>query len=175
MLNVQGGPEVPWWDRGLEILPAAQLAVDKINGDPSILPGYQLELIQVDTGTCTHSFQFHSEWLINFVHQITREENHIVGVVGLFCTSVVQLLSQLAGHQGMSLLHISGSTSPALRNQEKYPYLWHMVPSSAVCVDAVLEMIDAFEWRNVAVIGAPGGLYYHTAKEFALKETPPDW
>ena len=169
ILNVQGGPEVPRWDRGLEILPAAQLAVDKINRDPNILPGYQLELIQVDTGTCTHSFQFHSEGLINFVHQITQEKNHIVGVVGLFCTSVAQLLSPLAGHQGISLLHISGSTSPVLHNQEKYPYLWHMVPSSVVYVDAVLEMIDAFEWRNIAVIGAPGGLYYHTAMEFTLK------
>ena len=167
VLNVQGGPEVPRWDRGLEILQAAQLAVDKINGDPSILPGYQLELVQVDTGTCTHSF--HSEGLINFVHQITQEENHIVGVVGLFCTSVAQLLSPLAGHQGIDLLHISGSVSPVLRNQEKYPYLWHMIPSSAAYVDAVLEMMDAFEWRNIAVLGAPGDLYYHTAEEFTLK------
>ena len=167
VLNVEGGPEVPRWDRGLEILPAAQLAVDKINGDPSILPGYNLELIQVDTGKCTHNF--HSEGLINFVRQITQEENHIVGVVGLFCTSVAQLLSPLAGHQGISLLQISGSASPVLRNQERHPYLWHMVPSSAAYIDAVLEMMDAFEWRNIAVIGAPGGLYYHTAKEFTLK------
>ena len=167
VLNVEGGPGVPRWDRGLEILPAAQLVVDKINGDPSILPGYQLELVQVDTGKCTHNF--HSEGLINFVRQITQEENHIVGVVGLFCTSVAQLLSPLAGHQGINLLQISGSVSPVLRNQERHPYLWHMIPSSAAYVDAVLEMMDAFEWRNIAVIGAPGGLYYHTAKEFTLK------
>ena len=167
VLNVEGGPGVPRWDRGLEILPAAQLAVDKINGDPSILAGYNVELIQVDTGKCTHNF--HSEGLINFVHQITLEENHIVGVVGLFCTSVAQLLSPLAGHQGVGLLQISGSASPVFRNQERHPYLWHMVPSSAVYVDVVLEMMGAFEWRNIAVIGAPGGLYYHTAKEFTLK------
>ena len=164
VVNVEGGPGVPRWDRGLEILPAAQLAVDKINRDPSILPGYQLALIQVDTGTCTHNF--HSEGLINFVHQITQEENHIVGVIGLFCTTVTQLLSPLAGHQGISLLQISGSASPILRNQEKYPYLWHMIPSSAAYIDAVLEMMDAFEWRNIAVIGAPGGLYFDTAREF---------
>ena len=168
VLNVQGGPEVPRWDRGLEILPAAQMAVEKINGDHSILPGYQLELVQVDTGTCTHNF--HSEGLINFVHQITQEENHIVGVVGLFCTTVTQLLSPLAGHQGINLLHISGSASPALHNQEKFPYLWHMIPSSTAYVDAVLEMMDAFEWRNIAVLGAPGGLYYQIAKEFTLKQ-----
>ena len=168
-LNVQGGPEVPRWDRGLEILPAAQLAVDKVNGDPSILPGYQLEPIQVDTGTCrTHGFQ--SEALINFFHQIVQEESHrIVGAVGLFCTSVAQLLSPLAGHQGISLVQISGSASPLLRNQERYPYLWHMIPSSTAYVDTVLEMMDAFEWRNIAIIGAQGGSYFHTAEELALK------
>ena len=167
VLNVEGGPEVPRWDRGLELLPVAQLAVDKINGDPSILAGYNLELIQVDTGKCTHNF--HSEGLISFVHQITQEENHIVGVVGLFCTSVAQLVSPLAGHQGIDLLQISGSASPVLRNQERHPYLWHMIPSSAVYIDAVLVMMDAFKWQNIAVIGAPGGLYYHTATEFTLK------
>ena len=167
-LNVQGGPEVPRWDRGLEILPAAHLAVDKVNGDPSILPGYQLEPIQVDTGTCrTNGFQ--SEALINFFHQIVQEESHIVGAVGLFCTGVTQLLSPLAGHQGISLVQISGSASPLLRNQERYPYLWHMIPSSAVYVDTVLEMMDAFDWRNIAVIGANGGSYFHTAEELALK------
>ena len=167
-LNVQGGPEVPRWDRGLEILPAAHLAVDKVNGDPSILPGYQLEPIQVDTGTCrTNGFQ--SEALINFFHQIVQEESHIVGAVGLFCTGVTQLLSPLAGHQGISLVQISGSASPLLRNQERYPYLWHMIPSSAVYVDTVLEMMDAFDWRNIAVIGANDGSYFHTAEELALK------
>ena len=167
-LNVQGGPEVPRWDRGLEILPAAHLAVDKVNGDPSILPGYQLEPIQVDTGTCrTNGFQ--SEALINFFHQIVQEESHIVGAVGLFCTGVTQLLSPLAGHQGISLVQISGSASPLLRNQERYPYLWHIIPSSAVYVDTVLEMMDAFDWRNIAVIGANDGSYFHTAEELALK------
>ena len=167
-LNVEGRPGVPRWDRGLEILPAAQLAVDKVNGDPSILPGYQLEPIQVDTGPC-HTYSFQSEGLINFFHQLVEEENQIVGVVGLFCTSVAQLLSPLAGRQGISLVQISGSPSPLLRNQEKYPYLWHMIPSSAAYVDTVLEIMDAFGWRNIAVIGAQGGLYFHTAEEFALK------
>ena len=44
-----------------------------------------------------------------------------------------------------------------------------MIPSFAAYVDAVLEMMDAFEWRNIAVLGAPGGLYYQIAKEFTLK------
>jgi len=124
VLNVQGGPGVPKWDRGLEILPAAQLAANMINRDPSILPGHHLELIQVDTGTCIPSFD--SKALINFVHQITLKDRNIVGVVGLFCSSVAQLILPLAGQKEFSLPQISGSASPVLRNLEKYPYLWHI-------------------------------------------------
>ena len=44
----------PRWDRGLELLPAAQLAVDRINQDFTILPGYNLELTELDAGICDH-------------------------------------------------------------------------------------------------------------------------
>ena len=165
VLNVQGGHGAPRWDRGTEILPAAQLAVERINEDLSFLPEYHLELVPVDTGTCTNDFK--SEALINFIHGITQEEQHVVGVVGLFCTSVAQLISPLAGHRGISLLQIVGSASPVLRNNEKYPYLWHMTPSSTAYVEAVHKMMDEFGWTNITITGSAGGLYFHTAIAFS--------
>ena len=49
MLNQKTHQENSAWTRGLEILPAAQVAVDRINQDPTILPGYNLELTELDT------------------------------------------------------------------------------------------------------------------------------
>ena len=46
----------PRWNRGLELFSAAQLAVERINHDPTILPGYNLELIELDTGTCDQGY-----------------------------------------------------------------------------------------------------------------------
>ena len=165
LLVVLNGHGVPRWGRGTEILPAAQLAVERINEDLSFLPEYHLELVPVDTGTCTNDFN--SDALINFIHRITQGEQHVVGVVGLFCTSVAQLISPLAGHRGISLLQIAGSASPVLRNNEKYPYLWHMTPSSTAYVEAVYKMMDEFGWTNIAVIGGAGSLYFHTAIAFS--------
>ena len=169
VLNVRGGHGVPRWDRGIEILPAAQLAVESINRDLSFLPEYILELVPVDTGICTPTSDFSSEasTLISFVNQITQEKQHIVGVVGLFCTSIAELISPLAGHRGISLLQIAGSASPILHNEEKYPYLWHMIPSSTAYVEAVYRIMDEFGWTNIAVIGSGGGLYFHTAMAFS--------
>ena len=85
MLNLETRQEIsawtPRWNRGLELLPAAQLAVDRINQDPTILPGYNLELSELNTGTCDHGY--HSDALFQFVNEITQEELHLVGVVGL--------------------------------------------------------------------------------------------
>ena len=174
VLNLQQGPMEEWvpsWDKGFEILPAAHLAVDRINSDPNILPGYHLELLKVATGPCTPNF--HIEALLNFVRHTSRQDQHIVGVVGLFCTSVTQLISPLAGHRGFSLLQISGSASPVLRNKNKYSYLWHMVPSSAVYVQTMLGLMRHYGWRRVAVIGdrsIQGDAYhFHTTESFLLQ------
>ena len=60
MLNLRTHQEdsawTPRWNRGLELLPAAQLAVERINQDPTILPGYNLELTELDTGNCDQGY-----------------------------------------------------------------------------------------------------------------------
>ena len=174
VLNLQQGPMEQWvpsWDRGHEILPLAQQAIDSINRDPSILPGYNLELVNVDSGFCTPNF--HTEALLNFVHQVNQPDQHIAGVVGLFCTGVAQLLSPLAAHSGLNLLQISGSASPVLFNQDAYPYLWHMVPSSTVYIDTTFRLMEQYEWSRIAVIGDErirGDVYhFHTVEAFFLK------
>ena len=174
VLNLQQRPIEDWipsWDRGLEILPLAHQAIDRINRDPSILPGYNLQLLNIDSGFCTPNF--HAEALVNFVHQVTKQDQFIVGVVGLFCTSVAQLLSPLAAHSGVNLFQISGSASPVLFRKDKYPSLWHMVPSSAVYIDTTFRLMEQYGWSRIAVIGderIQGDAYHiHTVEAFFLK------
>ena len=102
-------------DRGLELLPAAQLAVDRINQDPTILPGYNLELTELDTGTCDHGYP--SDALFQFVSEITQEKQHLVGVVGAFCTTLTKTVALIAERSGTNLLQILESPSPALHDR----------------------------------------------------------
>ena len=48
-LHPTSGPRVNW-ERGLEILPGAHLAVNDVNNDSTILPGHTLKLIVADSG-----------------------------------------------------------------------------------------------------------------------------
>ena len=73
MLNIKS--HLTWIqrrNRGLELLPAAQVAVERINQDPTILPGYNLELTELDTGTCDQGYP--SDALFQFVSEIAQEE-----------------------------------------------------------------------------------------------------
>ena len=138
------------WDRGLELLPAAQLAVDRINQDPTILPGYNLELTELNTGTCDHGYP--SDALFQFVNEITREKQHLVGVVGSFCTALAKAVALIAERSETNLLQILASPSPALHDMVRYPHLFHIIPSSAVYGEAVCSLIDEFGWSRVGVV-----------------------
>ena len=154
MLNLKTHQEdnawTPRWDRGLELLPAAQVAVDRINQDPTILPGYNLELTELDTGTCDHGYP--SDALFQFVNEITQEEQHLVGVVGAFCTTLAKAVALVAERSGTNLLQILGSPSPALHDRVRYPHLFHIIPSSAVYDEAVCSLIEQLGWTGVGVV-----------------------
>ena len=66
----------PCHRRAWEILSAAEMAVDKINGRDDILPGYRLELIPVNTEICNQSLV--TEAPVNFVRHVTGGDLSIV-------------------------------------------------------------------------------------------------
>ena len=136
---------------GEELLSGAQLAVDKINTRDDILPGYNLKLVPANSETCNQSLV--TEAPVNFVRRVTDSDLDIVGVVGLLCSTVTQAVSPLAGRPGIDFLQISaGAISPVFTNEEDYPHLYRMIPSSAIYNDAVLELMATFQWKNISVV-----------------------
>ena len=141
-----GGP-IQHQNRGLEILPAAQVAVTTINNDTSILPGYCLELMELVTEGCNHNTA-----LVEFTKLITRPELNIVGVTGLFCKAVTEDISRFAGHPGIDLIQISGSKSPCFQDRKKYLRLYRMLPSSRVYIETLAGLMEQLNWSKVGFI-----------------------
>ena len=157
----------PRWDRGLELLPAAQLAVDRINQDPTILHGYHLDLTEMDTGGCDHGYP--SDALFEFVNKMTRKEQHIVGVVGAFCTTLAKAVVLFAERSGTKVLEVLELPSPALHDRVRYPHLFHMIPSSAVNTEAVCSLIGQFDWPRVGVVSDNSMEHSHYAMRNMLR------
>ena len=165
MLNLKTHQEdstwTPRWNRGLELLPAAQLAVERINQDPAILAGYNLELTELDTGTCDQGYP--GSALFQFVNEVTQEEQQLVGVVGAFCTTLAKAVALVAVRSGTNLLQILVSPSPALHDRVRYPHLFHIIPSSAVYGEAVCSLMEQFGWTRVGVVRDNSMEHFHSA------------
>lgn len=157
------------WERGLEILPAAHIAVERINQEPNILSGYQLELVEIGSHNCRQS-GVQADTLAEFIERTvhTTAEQGVVGMVGLFCPRAVELLSPLAGRKGFSLLHISGSASEQLYNQHAYPALYHIVQSSDVYIDSLLGLMKGLEWNRIGVISEREDPYFNRAADLLI-------
>ena len=155
-------------DRSL--LPAAELAVDKINAKDDLLPGYRLELIAADTELCNETLI--TESYISFVKYIASGGPfNVVGVIGMTCATVTQAISPLAGRSDVDLLQISaGELPPTFTNVQAYPRLYRVISSSAVQNDALLELMAAFKWMNISII-SDSTLIDHTgtAADFVKK------
>ena len=168
VINDEVGPEgsVQHQDIGLEILPAAQVAVTTINNDTGILPGYCLELIELVTEGCNRNTA-----LVEFTKLIIRPELNIVGVTGLFCKAVTEDISRFAGHPEIDLIQISGSKSPSFQDRKKYPRLYRMLSSSKVYIETLAGLMERLNWSKVGFISSGNqDDYYRTTAE-ALTNT----
>ena len=161
---------LPHGDGADSLLPAAELAVDKINAKDDLLPGYRLELIAADTEMCNETLI--TESYISFVKYVASDGPfNVVGVAGMTCATVTQAISPLAGRPDVDLLQISaGELPPTFTNNQAYPRLYRVISSSAVQNDALLALMDTFKWRNISII-SDSTLIDHTgtANDFIKK------
>ena len=146
------------WDEGLELIPAAHLALKQINRK-NILGGYKLDVINVNSEAC--SLTVISEGIKNFV-KYTFHSKIAIGVIGLFCSTVTKLLSPVAGHAGIELLQISSSFSPEFAlSPDKYPHLYRTTSSTLVWGDAVVGIMKQFKWKKISILREEiAGLFY---------------
>ena len=157
------------WDDGLQVLPAARLAVKHINSLPNLLPGYKLELIEANSDGC--GVKTVSGALVSFAREAVAAGNatNVVGIVGLACSSVATVISPLAGREEISLIQLSMGNSPVFRNHNRYPRLWRVLPSSVAFVDSVMAIMDKFNRTKVSVVHDEGIYFATTANEFIKK------
>ena len=136
----------PFWDGGLNVLPAAQLAVEHVNEDPNTLPGYRVELINVDGGC-----NIFSKALINFVQHV-RCGPPIAGIIGPGCSDSTLAISSLLGRPEIALPNIHLATSPLLENRTNYPNTYGILSSSFTIIEATFSLIKHNKWEKVAIL-----------------------
>ena len=171
LLNVVPYPDdrpFAGWDRGFELIPAGDLAIEQINNRSDILPGYRLELVDIESEACGISTT--NTGYVNFYRHLVQPNSLVVGVVGLFCSTVTAAISPVANHPGIDYIQVTGSTSPLFQNVTAYPRLYHTISSSTIFNKAILRLMDKFGWKRISSIHDNSDIFFlTTADDFVTK------
>ena len=135
-----------YWDGGPAVLPAAQLAVEHINEDPYTLPGYRVELVNVDGGC-----NIFSKALMNFAENVLYGPP-IAGIVGPGCAPSSLAISAILGRPETALPNIHFATSPSLGDRNKYGSTYGIIGSSFTLVQMAISLMEHNKWDKVAAL-----------------------
>ena len=152
------------WDRGLELLPAARIAVRHINQQTNVLPGYQIELIEQSSDACGRDVV--TRGLQNLVGSALTPDRdaNAIAVVGLACSAVTRTVSPVAGR--FDLLQVAIANSQLLRDRKEFPHLWRVISTSDVLVDATIMLMERFNWQRVGLLSDGNFFFQAIAKSF---------
>ena len=144
----------------LQYLAGARVARDEINNRTDLLPGYHIELIVGSVESC--SSRQAGIGLSNLVKYTVSPPCHpVVAVNGLGCSSHTSVISRVAGHDGYDLIQLSGSNSPIFEIQNhRFPHLWQFLGSATVYTDAILAIMDQYNWTRIGVVFNSGSLFH---------------
>ncbi|XP_065896436.1 gamma-aminobutyric acid type B receptor subunit 2-like [Dysidea avara] len=137
----------PW--NGEYVIPAARLATNEINLNGSILPGYELELIEANSG-CDRDIGVRK-----FVSNALHSAHKPVAILGAACSSSTIAVASIAGRDDVRLPQVSyGATSHFLSLTSSYPYFFRTVYSDGTTSEAIISLLETFKWKRYGILKA---------------------
>ena len=164
----------PAWNIGRALIPAARLAAKQINNRSDLLAGYKLRLLERESG-CSLT----SKTLINFAEAefYNSEGKGVVGMIGPGCPESVLATAQHITRPLLNIMQISISSSPEISGGN-HINSFRTVPPASTYISAFARMMEAAEWRRVAVVydnqdGTYGGVFSKLSKRIVSKRIYP--
>ena len=127
---------------------AAQLAVEDINNDPTLLPNYNLQLETTPNyASCNRSFD-----TLGYAMKLKHDKNVSV-IIGPACgdESSGQSVSSFAEYVSLPVI-TPASFSDKLTNVKKYPMIVRMFDSSSSKVATHVAIYKKFGWKVVGLV-----------------------
>jgi ABC-type branched-subunit amino acid transport system substrate-binding protein len=149
----------PGYDAGHAIIPSGLLAVEEINNDSSLLPGYRLEAV-VGDGGCNADEKAVSHVLENVIHR--RSSDRVIGIVGPVCSEATQTLSEIINRQRIQLPLVTIANSPVLTVPDRYPFTYGVVSTSQEYANLIVRLYQEMNgrWKSVSLFYDANRLYH---------------
>ena len=143
------GTFAPSWAGGPAVVHAVKIARDHINNRSDILPGYQLELIEADSGC-----NIISKYLLAFAGHYIENVKHkvIAGIIGPGCSDSTRLLAPVLARQELSVIQIAPSATSSELVNDAYNTTFRIFSSLLLYVEEFMALTRHNRWRRVALL-----------------------
>jgi gamma-aminobutyric acid type B receptor len=125
-------------------LPGLQLALDLINEDETLLPGYSLHFVITDT-PCNKI-----DALDTFHRQVFEGPTKI-GIIGSGCSVSTEPTASISHYYNLVQVSCIAS-SPAFRDRQLFPRYFQLLPTDASLAITYMGLIEFYQWKRVAII-----------------------
>ncbi|KAK9530070.1 hypothetical protein VZT92_011603 [Zoarces viviparus] len=130
---------------------AIQIAVEKVNTNPSFLGNYSLDFVYLDTD-CNPKIS-----LGGFIHQVWKE--NVSALFGPACPEEAEVTGLIASTWNIPMFGFVGQSSK-MDNKDVYDSYIKVVPPLKRSSEVLVKTLEFFGWSHVAMIG--GGLDSNT-------------
>lgn len=146
----------PNWERGEELMSAAEIAVNEISDSQSVLNNtYQLNIVPIEVKQCNPFINIEA-FAEKFVSKGSR--NKTIAIVGYFCENIIRYLSPLVGHDWFGVIQIS-AMPPIITNAQntgdkQVPHFYHILPSPLVLAEVAAMLIHRLGLSEIGMISS---------------------
>lgn len=140
------------WERGLEILPGAQIAVEHINQQKDVLPEHKLELKVINSITCKN--ELNQDLLLSFINFTYYHDVNTTGIIGSLCSNSDQLISSLLATTSRTNQPFL-SSSASVSNRDKHltqSHYYRILQSADLFIDGFSVFASDLKWQRIAVV-----------------------
>ncbi|XP_075213197.1 uncharacterized protein LOC142319607 isoform X2 [Lycorma delicatula] len=139
--------------RGNGIITAAQMAIESVNKNSTLLQGYKLELLLAD-GKCRTDLVIKT--FMDYVY--LNSYNRLVGILGPACSDTVEPLAGVSRYYRTVVISYSAEGS-TFSDRTKYPYFFRTIGENRQYTYVYLQLLKKLQWSQVASLTQDGTKY----------------
>ena len=149
------------WERGLEILPGAQVAIEHLNHYYNVSQ-HKFELEVINSKKCSAE-NYNEDLVIDFLNLTQHRTSSQFALIGLFCSNAEQLLLNIAEQIGINPIVLSSSVSITSDSQVSNNH--RVLPSADDFIDTFSSLILHLKCDRIVVITQPTDSYFFQVAE----------
>ncbi|VDM41540.1 unnamed protein product [Toxocara canis] len=144
------------WAGGQACLPAVQMALEDVNGNVNVLPGYTLRLHHHNS-KCQPGLA--AKQMYELLYKPPVKLMLLAG-----CSPVTTVVAEAAPVWNLVVLSY-GASSPALSNRRRFPTLFRTHPTANMQNPTRIQLFHKFKWKKITILQSVEEVFTSTAKD----------